>query len=879
MRKLILLLSLVTFVFTNYCFTQPDSTLSVEQLEQYTEQSKQLISYLEGTLNFLGDPDELPSEKDIIFNQSYLKMFVNDEVQIEDDLDENREIPLNKDVQAYLKDIDFFFKKAEFKFEIEKIDQLVTDSNIVVFKLSLNRQLHAVAIDGDTIINNQLRFIEINLDPYQKDLKIASIYTTKIREKEELRYWWNTMSTDWKDFFGKSVVVYDTLPFKNIVWFSDSSVVTMIRTEEVMIDTAIIVDDGITDPPLWANDSTIVVYDTVVKIIPDTILVTTNTIYRLLKTFRNIEKIDLSNNLNIGDINPLSELSELSDLNLSNTIIEDLNPIRNLKKLETINCSGSAVSTLTSLRYINSLKEIDISNTMVSSIDIFSNLTELNKVNLSSSSVTNIKGLAKLEKLTHLNASKTNVTDISPLDKNRSLSDLNISNTQIISLTSLDSVFSLQNLNIDSTNISNLLPLSKCLGLSILQANSTKVSDLSSLSNLEDLKVIYCDNSNVDMTEANDFMDNNPHCLVIYNSQELVSWWNNLNAEWQDIFKTSFGISNPVTKEKLHDLISKDELSVANNKRISSLEPIRMLHRLEYLNIQNTGISNLDPLSGLNNLEFLNLNNTDVVSLEPLSLLHNLKQISFEQTEIDNLTPLLGSGKLELVYCDKSGVTSEVVLNFINQNNSCLVIYQSEKLRMWWNNMDTEWQSTFSTTFELPSNPSNEQLQTLVNMTKLSVDNNMLLSSLNPLHMFLRLEELSVNNTSITDISPILSLVTLRKLNFSKNPISEVESISKLIGLNELVLENTSIEDLEPISKLTNLKTLNIAGTKIKSLKYMERLSNLEKLYINNTRVRNLKQLNNLSNLTFLQCYNTSIKASKIDSYRLVHTNTEVVYY
>ncbi|RLD38334.1 MAG: leucine-rich repeat domain-containing protein, partial [Bacteroidetes bacterium] len=89
---------------------QDEPQITAEEVEAYSEQSKQMVKYLEGTLNFLGDPNEVASEKDIIINQSFLKMFENDEVQIEDDLDENREIPISKDVQAYLKDIDFFYK-------------------------------------------------------------------------------------------------------------------------------------------------------------------------------------------------------------------------------------------------------------------------------------------------------------------------------------------------------------------------------------------------------------------------------------------------------------------------------------------------------------------------------------------------------------------------------------------------------------------------------------------------------------------------------------------------------------------------------------------------------------------------------------------------
>ena len=550
MRKLILLISFGAFVLTNHCVAQSDNTLSVSQLQQYTEQSKQLVSYLEGTLNFIGDPEELPSEKDIIFNESYLKIFANDKVQIEDDLDENREIPLNKDVQAYLKDIDFFFKEVKFQFEIEEVDQLVTDSNIIVFKVSLNRNIEGVTVGGDTVSNNQLRYIEINLDPLQKDLKIASIYTTKVRENEELRYWWNNMSSEWKNFFGKSIIVYDTLPFQNIVWFSDSSIVINRWVETISSDTALLIDDGITDPPLFAGDTVLIVYDTTNALIHDTIEVNTNTVYRLLKSIKNIKYINISNNLVFSDLVPLSELSEIIELDISNTIIEDLLPIRNLKKLEIFNCSGSAIVSLGSLRYINSLTEINITNTQVNNISVFSNLKNLRKIYLSYSEVSNLDVLQETTKLSHLEASGTNITDLSSINNLDLLSDLIISGSSIKTLSSIDSMESLQHLNIDSTQINNIEPLSGCLNLGVLQANNTQISTLDPLNNHPKLNVVYCDNSNINMSEANKFMDTNPNTLVIYNSQELVNWWDNLNIEWQTIFKKELQYHRTCNKKK-----------------------------------------------------------------------------------------------------------------------------------------------------------------------------------------------------------------------------------------------------------------------------------------------------------------------------------------
>jgi Leucine-rich repeat (LRR) protein len=876
--KLILLLFVIGVIHISGV-SQNDSTLSHEQIQQYSDESILLINYLEGTLNFLGDPDILPSEKDIVFNTSFLKIFVDDEVQIEDDLDENREIPLNKDVQAYLKDIDFFFKKITFSFDIDQIDQLVTDSNVVVFKITLNRHLEGITVENDTVSNTQLRYVEINLNPRENDLKIASIYTTKIREKEELRYWWNNMSSDWKNYFGKSIIVYDTLPLKNVIWFSDSSLVSMKWTQKVMSDTIIVIDDDITDPILFEPDSTLIVYDTVMEIVPDTIAVNTTTIYHLLKTLRKIKRIDLSDNLIFSDLSPISELAELIELNVSNTLIEDLTPIRNLKMLESFNCSGSAVNSIISLRYISTIAEINLSNTLISSVDILSNLKELGKLNISGTSVESLNSLSGLSKLTHLNASSTNISDFSSLKNHLLLSDLNISNTKIQSLSTLDSIKSIQNLNIDSTNISNLSSLENYENLTILQANHTNISDLSPLGNLNQLKVIYCDNSNVKMNEANNFMDKNPGCLVIYNSQNLVNWWEGLSNDWQLVLKKYYKTQAPVTKEILHVLINQNTFSLAYNKSINTLEPLGMLHRLEKLDLQNTLISSLDPVSGLNNLEVININNTKVISLDPLTSLHNLKNVSCENTEISDIMPLLGSHNIDVIYCDNSGIASEHVMLFKSKNSSCLVIYQSEKLRMWWNNLSNPWQEVLGSQLNLPDNPTNEELQELVDLKELVITDNLLIEELSPLHVFTRIEKLTINSTSVVDISPILSLTTLEILDISKNPVYSLGSISNLHKLKKLTLENTSVEDLEPLSELSELIYLNIAGTKIKSLKYLDNLQKIEKLYINNTRVRNIKQLYNLQYLELFQCYNTSIKSSKIEEFKSLKPGIEIIYY
>ena len=74
-------------------------------------------------------------------------------------------------------------------------------------------------------ISMKNRCVEINLDRQNNSLKIASIYTTKINEKEALRNWWNGLSQNWKTRLGSDVILDDstTLAELNTSSLSDFS--------------------------------------------------------------------------------------------------------------------------------------------------------------------------------------------------------------------------------------------------------------------------------------------------------------------------------------------------------------------------------------------------------------------------------------------------------------------------------------------------------------------------------------------------------------------------------------------------------------------------------------------------------------------------------
>lgn len=851
--------------------------LSPDEIKAYQDQCRQMVNYLQGTLNFLGNPENPSSEKEIILNNSYLKIFKNDKVQIEDDLDEHRDVPLNKDVQAYLKDVVFFFKSVHFTFDIQQIEPMVSPSGQNFFKVILNRRLQGITVEGDTVDNNQQRFIEVNLNPVTNDLKIASIYTHVPNMNSEMKYWWNHLSSGWKQYFGQSIRVYDSIPLAKIMWFSNDSMV-------IEKKVPVLINDSLNSVDSLSADSTAVydslpVQDTVYQIVPDTIPANTRLLTQVLQYLKRMRSIDISGNLNINNLDPLSELSSLRSLNAAHTLVDNLKPLRSLNRLVYLNITGCPVTSLNPLIYVSSLKELDASYTQVQKTAVIANLKNLVQLDLSSAQVDSLQQWNDLHHLRNLNLSGTPIKNIDSLAVLTGLTHLNLARCVLDSFAPLKTLTQLQNLNLDSTNIKKLQPLADLLALRALHINGTEVKDLMPLAGLKNLKFIYCNNSGVTEKEAAIFMKANPSCQVIFNSEKLKSWWNNLPGVWKNIFRQLMPQTDSVTVIQLHSLLRIDSLNLSNNKEIQSLKPLEIMSQLYRLNISNTSISDLSPLSVLGNLQYLNLNHTAVSDLSALSDLKNLKQIQIEYTGVSDLMPLGKNNNLSLVYADHSGINQKSVSAFRKVQPNTLVLFQTDTLKKWWVKLSPTWKKVFESQSDLSQHPSVEQLQQLVNKTSLSISNEMELNNLQVLHEFKGLKELSINNAGVTDVAPLTSFKTLKVLRISNSPVSNIQPLSVLTGLRELDLENTGVEDLSALQSLRKLQVLNLSGTRIKDLRPLQNLSRLQNLIINNTRVRTLKYILPLHKLKLLRCDHTNISQKRIDEFKQSHPSTRVIYY
>lgn len=803
--------------------------LSKDEVAKYEAEINGMISYLEETMNFLGDSTASASEKEIVFTESWSKVFIDDKVQIEDDLDVNRNTPINKDVQAYLKDIDFFFKWANFKLDLQSIANNTRDDGSTFFKVTLTRHLTAMTVTDEAIDDVKNRFVEINLDRQNNSLKIASIYTTKINEEEAMRNWWKGLSQNWKNRLGGDIKINDSITLAEI-------------------DTAKLADFPEFDAKL--------------------VLVTQK------------QRVDISGIREIISLDPLSELSDLTWLDISETSIEDLSPVRNLNKLKVLRANSTLVDDISTLKYNITLEELEVANTTVDDLEVLASLRNLQKLNLANTQVNRINHLKNCPNLTSLNLSGTQIANIGALQDLTQLKTLDISNTAIRDLGPISGLKDLQSLSISGTSVTNLQALSEMESLRELYCANTSINDLSPLKGNRRLNKIYCDHSGIHDSEASAFTKINPFALVIYDTEALRNWWDGLPIYWKAVFSKQIQLEAEPTTEQLHQVINMQELDISGNTFMQNLVPVSRLTNLKSLNIGNTEIEFLQPIQGLSNLESLNIEHTHISDLKPLQELTSLKSLNIMNTLVTDLTPLINDNSIEIIEADSTQIRRSDVVALKEGQRQVTVIYQTKDLQGWWEDIDETWKGILKNHVSCQNEmPNAVELQKIVDLREIEVTPETPINSLTPLLDFIWLERLTINNQGVHDLDALYNKAHLVELNVQNNPISSLEPIEGSTMLELINIENTQISDFSPLSKMNNLVTLNASGTPVKSLKPLSGLQKLENLFVNNTNVKSLSPIENIASLKQLKVYNTKVKARDIEKLQQKRLDLNIIYY
>ena len=879
MKKL-LIFSILLF---SSLFLNAQVSLSDKDIKEYESQVHQMVRYLQETLNFIGDPNNYAQEKDIIFKESYDKVFRDENVQVEDDLDENRGTIINKDVQAYLKDIDFFFDNVKFNFDIQSVTPQINEYGDTFFKVAMVRTIAGKTITGDSINNTRNRFLEINLDSYKKELKIVSFYTTKPNAKEELYNWWNSMSSAWKKYLGKGLYIANGVEMSDVNRILPDGYTMLVKKDVALNDTFMIVGDDTLSmdriDELYGHKPDTIIYidDVVSRWVEDTVKTSLSPIYDALQQIAKTTEVDVAGNKDIINLDPLAELSELRSLDCSGTNVSDINPIRNLNKIKDLNISNTKVSDISNLKYANVVHNFKADNLRIRDISIVSFFKDLNSLSLTNTNVDNIAPLSRCVNLTNLDLSGTQITDLTPLSNLLKLYDLDISNTPITDISPLQSLENLNFLNIEGTKTTDLSSLNSLDKLNEINFSNTQVSDLMPLSKMSRLSKIYCDNSLVDKKMADKFKTSNPNVLVIYETQALELWWNTLPSFWKDLLTEQAMTSKRPSKEELHSIINIKNLKI--NHFIQDAEPISRLTGIEFLDLSDSKIDDLTPLYGLHNLKSLNVKNTVVSDLTSLSNLKNLKELNIENTDVKSLKPLHELSYLYKVYADGSKVNRNEVVALKRRQRQVTVVYQTEDLRLWWGNLDLAWREIFNAHLMCDSNPTAEQLQSIIDIEEVVVDPSNVVYSLEPLREMAFLKKLIINNNQIQDLTPLSDKEFLEVLSVSGNPVDNIVPLANSYSLKNLNIENTPVSDLTPIAYLKKIKVLNIGGTSVRNLKPLAEFNALEDLSIVNTYIKNITPLENLASLKHLKAYKTKVKSKSIELLKQKFPDLNVIYY
>ena len=849
--KKIATLSLILFCLTAGSYAQK---LTKEEVARYDNEIRAMVNYLEETLNFIGDSTTTAQEKGIVFTESWSKIFIDDKVQIEDDLDVNRKTPINKDVQAYLKDIDFFFKWVNFKFDVQSIANNVRDDGSIFFKVTLSRHLTARTINDEPVDDRRNRFIEINLDKQKSSIKIASIYTSKINEKETLRNWWNSLSMNWKNRLASDIKLYDSIPLSSVSLITETDFVASYPSVDTVTGETVLRDK------IFRYDMAELDYR--------------------LKQVTQKQRVDLSGIFGIIDVEPVSELSELTWLDISGTSVEDISPLRSANKLKTLRANSTLIEDLSPLKYCLTLEELEVANTALDDLSVLANLPNLQKINLSETQVGRINGLKNCPNLTSLNLGGTLVTSIGIVQDLLLLKNLDISNTAVRDLSPVESLKDLQSLNISGSAVTHLQALGELENLRELYCSNTSISDLTPLKSHRRLSKIYCDQSGVGVAEAGDFSKSNPFTLVIYDTKALRNWWDELPKYWKAVFSKQIQLDANPTTEQLHEIINLQELDLSGNTFLQNLMPVSRLTNLRSLNISNTEIGFLQPIQNLANLESLDISHTYIKSIEPLKEMANLKQLNISSTPIADLTPLANDKSIEVIVADSTGIGEAQIIALKESQRQVHVVYQTEALMTWWGGVNPIWQAIFRNALGIQEGiPSALDLQRVADIQELEIGTEFPITGLEPLTQCIWLERLTINGQSVHSIEPLANKHYLVELNVQNNPISSLKPIEGSTMLELLNIENTQVKELGPLSKMNNLVTLNAAGTPIKSLKPLSNLMSLENLFVNNTDVRSLSPVEGISTLKQLKVYNTRVRKRDVEKLQEKRLDLNIVYY
>lgn len=788
-------------------------------LNTWKPQLEGMVRFFQYSLNLLGSDSIAAGDKEIIINDSYLRIFRDAEVQIEDDLLENRREVTNKNVQAYLRDVDFFFKQVRFQYHIQDILLEVNEKGAPYFRIETKRTLEGVGLEGESIKNHQTRFFEVSLDQSRRELKMVSIYTRPIGQAEELSQWWASLAMDWKVFISRDI----SLPNSRVL-LSD-----------------ILVADSLAKP----GDR--------YKIGEESLSLESAWLGPAIQSWLSKDSLNLSGT-DIRDLEPLSRMKKLSWLSLEGLPVSNLKGLRNSTQLQYLNIAGTEVRNLEPLRFCERLRVLEANDSKISNAGQLKHLIGLEEAYLTGTPLNKLEGIQMAGQLTLLYLDSTQITSLAPLAGLPRLQQLSVAHCKISDVSALASCPQLERVNLENSLLKDLLPLK----------------------DLAKLRYVFCDDTPISSAAVAGFQHLRPDVLVMFGTSDIQTWWEGLPPVWKEpiLAKTAQG-KYRTKKEYLHALVRIDSLALPG-RRIQDLSPLRFLSKLEYLDLSNNPIADFSPLTGLSKLKVLKLSQTGLEYLGFVQSMSQLREIHFNQNKVKSLSMLTELPQLKIVQAEENPLDSIGAIAYLAAHPAWELCWHSAVLEDYWNNLDSAWQALFLEI--LPNLPQKEDLHRLETLKSLDLSKRPI-KSLIPLARLPLLESINMSGLGISDLSPLALVHTLKTVDISDNPISDLSALRRNGALQRLDAGGTLLEKPEHVLYFLNIEHLDLASTPLGDLSGFETLVELRHLDISATAVRHLKPLYGLKKLRVFRVFNSRARQRDVEKLRELLPECEVVYY
>ena len=772
-----------SFILTLFILSTSLHAQESESPDPYMDEVLSLVSFYKYMLNTVGGTKTSTRDKEVIITESFSKAFLDGQVQIEDDLLPNRNAITNKDVRAYLRDVDFFFKSIQFEFDDIEVVKDERDNGKPYYLVSFQNSIDAITLEGDPYQNSGKRYLEINLDPESNDLKIVSVYSTKISREKELRNWWETLSFEWTRIFREAV------PFDSL---SDQTLLNIARIDSLNLSG--------------------------------------NQFIQSLKPLAALNRLAYVNisNTKISDLKPLRYSPRLSVLIASNTSINDLSVIEYFEQLRELDLSRTNVTAIDAMAK-SSLEILNLSGTNVVVFSPLVSVTTLLQVNLSNSAFSDLSQLSSSKSLEWLDVSRTGITQLQSISNSKKLSYLNVSETYIANLNGADKLTGLTEIHLNQTRVNSLEPLNGLKKLKKVYADYTGVSERAASDFMSSNRgVVVITNSEKIMDWWRGVGADWQQALSTYvpanpSKEDLIQL---LNRDTLDVSRNRLTDGTPLTR------FSKLRYLDISRNLITSFAFTNGMESLEFLKAEKLPAESTIGLEANKNLKFIILTESIVKDIRSLESLNKLELLDVEATAVSEqaVKELLKiSPKTVVIYQPRA-----------------LLDWWEQLPNEWQEEFDLELVDSYhlhklveseEIAVENSSLSSLRPLDVFINLKRISLDRTRV-TSLLELTTHEYLEEITCKNGPLENIESIGEHLYLKKLDIGNTAVDDLKPLRESGGLTYLNASGTNIKNLKGIEELYSLNYLDISNTRVWRMDRLYDIRNLKTLVCYNTRIR-----------------------------------------